>query len=201
MSCTIGSREQIWQDRIDEGMKEQGREIVASFPEAHSDSLVEHAAAIHAYVYQKIESENRDFASGDPRPMRMPRETWKLKKGNCQEISILIASLLKSAWGLEVRTLGLDHPEKSVGHRILEIGIPYHPEDVSEVLEAFYNRSLHTDNFPGYCMYSEGDNRAWFVADRNRECIGDISFLEKGGYIEDYGNGYEWCDIGDCYSI
>ena len=89
---------------------------------------------------------------------------------------------------------------ESVGHRILEIGIPYHPEDVSEVPEAFYNRSLHTDNFPGYCMYSEGDNRAWFVADRNRECIGDISFLEKGGYIEDYGNGYEWCNIGDCYS-
>jgi hypothetical protein len=201
MSKTKGSRGQFWRSNVDGSMQKAGRKIVECFPEARNHNEIERTAAIHAYVYQKIDGENRDFKSGNAREMRMPQETWRIGKGNCQEVSLLIASLLKSTPNAMVRTIGLDHPDKRVGHRILQVGFKYNRHQIAETVDAFYRRSHHVDGVAGSFFSQDESSRSWVVTDRNRECLGDISFLEKAGYIDKYGDKFTWQGKNDQYNL
>lgn len=197
MSKTQSSSENKWKARVDSDFQAMSRHILRYFPEARKSNCIEKAAALHLYVYEKVEFQTRDF-SDNPRDIRLPKECWK-SSGNCQEQTILLASLLKSVPELETRTKGLsDNQEGSVGHRTLEVRIPYAAGDFKQTLKDFYKRTHHFNGDPSELHWSrlKESNKIWMVADPTMSIhVGDLSSHRNKGYVVNSGGSWEWYQV------
>jgi hypothetical protein len=197
MSQTESAYTNKWKARVDSEFQAMSRHILRYFPEARKYNCIEKAAALHLYVYEKVDFQSRDFGN-NPRDIRRPKECWK-SSGNCQEQTILLASLLKSVPELETRTKGLSHnQERSVGHRTLEVRIPYAQQHVKQTLEKFYDRTHHFDRrfLNQHWVSLKESNEVWMVADPTMSSyLGDLSSHRRKGYLIHTGDGFEWYQV------
>ncbi|WP_049996357.1 transglutaminase-like domain-containing protein [Halococcus sediminicola] len=179
---------QRWQGYLNSDLTELASKITSQYG-VNPYSPVEHAAAIHYEVNKKVDYEPR-FKSSPSREMRSPLETWRVKAGNCQEKSLLTASLLSTIGGFRIRTVVLESDQGNK-HRVLEIKIPYHPQDVCETVWNFYKESSCTGSFKdtvGFEQHPEGEY-TWLIADSGTKYIGDLSHLERLGYVIEPSEG------------
>jgi hypothetical protein len=197
MSKTQSSSENKWKARVDSDLQAMSRHILRYFPEARKYNCVEKAAALHLYVYEKVDFQSRDF-DNNPRDIRRPKECWK-SSGNCQEQTILLASLLKSVPELETSTKALSHnQERSVGHRTLEVRIPYTGKYVNQKLERFYDRTNHFDGKLSRVHWTllEKSNEILMVADPTMSrYLGDLSSQRNKGYVVNRGGSWQWYQV------
>lgn len=201
MTQQQADRQQVWQSRVDPEFRHSAPQVLRQFPEARDYNPVEEAAAIHLYVRKIIDYEARDFGNS-PRDLRLPDECLRVGAGNCQEKVLLTASLLKAIHEIEVRTLGLSREDKRVGHRVLEIRFPYHPDDVCDVLDGFYDRTPHVSEPPLRYGYSHYRNQyLWMVADPGEDCLGELGHLRRLGYVVDTEGAWDWHRVDDTYEL
>ena len=185
---SVSQSTQSWQKYLSRNLNELAANILSRYG-VNPYSPVEHAAAIHYEVNKEVEYEPR-FKSSPSREMRSPLETWRVKAGNCQEKSLLTASLLSTIRGFRIRTVVLKSDDGG-SHRILEIKIPYHPKDVCDTVWNFYKESCCTGSFKdtvGFEQHPEGEY-TWLIADSGTEYIGDLSHLERMGYVFETKDG------------
>ena len=178
----VSQSTQCWQGYLNSDLNELASDITGRYG-VNPYSPVEYAAAIHYEVNRKVDYEPR-FKSSPSREMRSPLETWRVKAGNCQEKSLLTASLLSTIGGFRIRTVILESDDGG-SHRILEIKIPYHPEDVCETVWNFFKESCRTGSFKdtvGFEQHPEGEY-TWLIADSGTKYIGNLSHLERMGYV------------------
>lgn len=178
-------RKSIWQSRVDTNMQRPASQILDFYPEARDHSPVEKAAAIHHHVNTEIEYEKRDF-DNNPRDLRLPLECWNTGAGNCQEKSLVTASLLSGVGHYTVHTVALSR-EGGGKHRILEIEFPYHYNHVSNTLWDFYKRSDTTESFSDMIAFVRGDENTYtsVIADTGSAYLGDLGHLKSMGYVVD----------------
>ena len=197
MSQTESAYTNKWKARVDSDFQAMSHHILRYFPEARKYNCIEKAAALHLYVYKKVDFKPRDFGN-NPRDIRLPKECWK-RSGNCQEQTVLLASLLKSVPELETRTKALSHnQERSVGHRTLEVRIPYALKHVKQTLEKFYDRTHHFDgkSLKQHWVRLKESDEVWIVADPTMSSyLGDLSSHRRKGYLIDSCGGFEWFQV------
>lgn len=196
MSTSKNRPSNEWAHRIDSGLHRMSDHILQHFP-ACNGSYMDQIAALHLYVYEKVEYESRNFETS-PRSLRMPRECWR-RGGNCQEQIMLLASLLKTIPEVEMRTKGLtDNEQNRIGHRILEVRIPAGPDTFKSYLKDFYDRTQHFEGEPSKMSWSIVKNKddSWIVADPEfSSFLGDLSEHRKQGYVVDSDGSWTWHQV------
>lgn len=189
----------LWKERVDRDFCKMSDHILRYFPAVNDYSPIEKAAALHLYVYEKVDYELRD-----DRDFKPPKDCWR-SSGNCQEQTIILASLLKSMRKLEIRIRSLSHDQdREYGHQTLEIKFPYSPQDVTDSLENFYNRTRHfdqsTSEFSWSC--SKKDDYVWMVADPTMSThIGALSEHEEKGYVGSSSGSWDWYQVDSTWYL
>ena len=203
MAEAISDTANKWGKRVDTDLQVVSGYILQYFPSVSNRSYIKKVAALHLYVYEKVDYERRNFGN-DPRDMRMPKECWR-SSGNCQEQIVLLASLLKSVPELEMRTKALSHNRESdIGHRTFEVRFPYAPEDVKEVLKNFYQKTPHFDGSAPKMSWNRVKNKndTWIVADPTMSrCLGDLSSHRNKGYVTDTEDSWKWHQVDSKHSL
>lgn len=174
-----------WSSQINRDLNSLAVDILNLYPEVRSHSQIEAAAAIHYHINDTIEYEERSGSNGR-RDLRPPVECWNIGAGNCQEKSLLTASLLASLGPYTIHTLSLTSSEGGK-HRILEIEFCYHYSDVLEIIRDFYNRSEKTASYSdliGFCRDHDNTYTS-VIADTGSTHLGDYSNLISMGYVVD----------------
>ena len=182
-----------WKSRLDRNFSNMSDHILKYFPTVKDHCPIEKIAALHLYVYEKVDYELRE-----DRDFKPPKDCWRTS-GNCQEQTVLLASLFKSIVMVEARTKSLSHnQDREYGHRTLEVKFPYHPKKVTEILEDFYSRTQHfngsTSKF--VCSHNKKATHTWIIADPTMSNhMADTSSLEKKGYLNRNNRSWEWYKV------
>lgn len=177
------AQKQRWRSRVDRSFHEIAEQILQYYPGSNSYSTIEKTAALHQYVYHKIGFEAR-FNKSPSRPFRSPNGCLQAGKGNCQEKSILVASLLTGMQEIKARTVALTR-EGGNSHRILEIHFPYPPEIVCDTIRDFYDHSSKTTDKPRRIAFFRDWDKTytWIVADTGTRYLGSLDHLSRLGYV------------------
>ncbi|WP_276273646.1 hypothetical protein [Haloarcula litorea] len=130
-----------------------------------------------------------------------PGEMMHKLKGDCQDQSVLLASMYL-AGGLEVRFIRVDSPVGEL-HVLPEVYCPVSdPDLIADVLTEFYSRELGVGIGDVAWEKEAGRDGFWLIADPIfSEYVGDLSDLEHDGYVEFFGgNGdWEWVELFDVH--
>jgi hypothetical protein len=148
------------------------------------------AAGLHYLCSEASSFDNTGDRVFDPDEMLMRL------KGDCQDQSVLLASMYLAA-GLDVRFVRIDRPGGD-RHVLPEVYCPVSDSQLtSDVLKEFYRREVgESIGDVGWEGDREGSG-VWLVADPVfSRYVGDIRDLRRDGYIEvDGSGGWEWTDL------
>ena len=183
----------MWNRRLDRNFSSMADHILQYFHAVNDHSPIEKVAALHLYVYEKVDYElrvDRDF--------KPPKECWR-SSGNCQEQTVLLASLFESILTVESRTRSLSHDQdREYDHRTLEVKFLCPPQDVIENLRDFYSKTQHFSGPTSEFVWSHNKetNHTWMVADPIMSShLADTSSHEKKGYLNRANGSWDWYEV------
>jgi hypothetical protein len=187
--------EQLYRSNLNPDLKPVSKKILKKhFPGNVSWDAVKMTAALHLYVSDQIGYDSRDNWSGSGRrPFRSPVKAWK-NDGNCEEQSVLLASLLGSVRGVESKLVSVTRPDTGQRHLLVMSGFRLGADRVSEKLDSFYSS---IDGFISGSQYSwkTGAGVYWFICDAEfANHVGDRSSLTSSNYVTSTRDGWSWCD-------
>ena len=134
------------------------------------------------YVSDDIQY-GRDFVAS-------PTQTLVLKKGDCDDQAVLMASLL-SAVGIKNRMRVLVNTNNEA-HLVTEFCIDISMKDTfSDLLNGYYENLDENVINRNYWFFEEQDG-IWLLADTTRDYIADNGSLLRDGYMHQKGSKIEW---------
>lgn len=148
------------------------------------------AAGLHYLCSEASSFDNTGDRVFDPDEMLMRL------KGDCQDQSVLLASMYLAA-GLDVRFVRIDRPGGD-SHVLPEVYCPVSDSDlISDVFREFYSREIGESVGQVAFEGSRGRDGYWLVADPVfSRYVGDIRDLEQDGFIEvDSSGSWSWKDL------
>lgn len=156
-----------------------------------SPDVVYSAVMLHHHVRTEFDDQPRDHAV---EPLQTFSETWNRKGGNCEELSVLLCSLLRQVPGHRTRFITVDNPECQ-GHALLQITFTDldDPERVARLLRVAYKYVEEIDRSTGEIHWeTEGDDH-WFVVDPIKsDYVGDLSRHVEEGYVTKDDGTWQW---------
>jgi hypothetical protein len=150
-------------------------------------SALARSIALHNFVYRRVDSRDR---TGDD-PLRRFGEVLD-HGGNCEEKSILLASLLSRVEGVGVRFVTIER--QSVGHALLEIHVPHGDRDrQADRMRTLYDRTPEIGVSPQRISWEGYGGDDWLLADPEySRYLGDLQPLIDDGYARLTQNGESW---------
>jgi transglutaminase-like putative cysteine protease len=145
------------------------------------------AAVLHKVAARKIEY----HSSGSK--ISSPEDMVDLQSGDCQDQTVLLASMLLAA-GLDIRIIAARKIKENAGHVLVQVQLPDHtvPDQHTEI------RDTHESLFnyrPDRLAYTIINGEKYFLADPEfSDYIGDRSSL-VGEYIVEDGDDWEFHQI------
>jgi len=190
--------DQLYKSNLDYRMGPIVKKILEEhFNHISSWDAVKMCAALHFYCYHKLDYHTRDDYDGPGRrPFRSPTETWK-RGGNCEEQSILVASLLNMVKGTETKVLSVVTGDRSAAHLVPMVGFYLGGSKVYDKLESFYREDFHFRyNLRNGVHWTVDGDLSWFSSDSEFSVfLGDTESLADSGYVRDTGSGWNWIDV------
>ncbi|PSQ16367.1 hypothetical protein BRD00_11830 [Halobacteriales archaeon QS_8_69_26] len=154
------------------------------------------AVMLHHYVRTEFDDQPRDHAV---EPLQTFSETWHREEGNCEELSVLLCSLLRQVPDHRTRFVTVDNDECQ-GHALLQINFTGvdDPERVARLLRIAHKYIEEIDRSTDEIHWeTEGDDH-WFVADPIKsEYIGDVARHVDEGYVHTDGGAWQWHRVKD----
>lgn len=154
--------------------------------------VVYESVMLHDYVRNEIDDEPRDH---DTDPLKTFSETWNSGRGNCEEKSILLCSLLRKLPGHRTRFITVDNGRLE-GHALLEIAYTDldDPERVARLVRVAHEYIEEIDREATEIHWETDGDDHWFVLDPVKgEYVGDLSRHVEEGYVHRREDGtWEW---------
>lgn len=168
------------------------RKLMETFEGSEFPDWVVKAAALHFFVGSGAEYSLTGFDVSDP------DEMLQRLSGDCEDQSVLLASLYRSV-GLDFRILFVrSDPSSRQGHVLVEVYCPVPDRElVCGVLRKFYRRELGREVEELFFEERSGETGFWLLADPEFSYyLGDLWELKEEGYARDLGGGgWEWTDL------
>lgn len=186
--------EQLYRNSLNPDLKPVTKKILKKhFPRSISWDAVKMTAALHLYVSNQIGYESRDNWGGSGRrPFRSPVKTWK-KDGNCEEQSVLLASLLGSVRGIKSKLVNVTC-DTGQRHLLVMSGFRITTTKASEKLNHFYS-NVNVSVSGSQYSWKNGAGVHWFICDAEfSNYVGDRSSLTSSNYVVSTRNGWDWYD-------
>lgn len=179
---------------------EEVPDVIFDEYDVDTESWAEKAFFIHQVISEvAYESRHESFES---REFRDPKTIIE-EGGNCQEQSVLLASLLTLV-DITVLVVGLEGSDVE-NHLSLYCGAERNEESIAELVNLAYEHTELTENDAliseiyqqNGLGFSGGTEVQVFCCDPvMSNWIGDSRALEQQGYLQTLEDGYEWqCDV------
>ena len=184
----------VYRENFDYRMKPVVEKICdTAFPQVRSWDSVKIATAVHHYIYNKVSYESRG-SSPNRRRFRPPTESWH-KGGNCEEQTVMLASLFASINGVESKVLSVANTSDDY-HLLVFAGFDLPADGVKSRIKGFYSdyKTFGMGYDSGFSWQNDSSNGVtWFFADPEF-CVylGDTGSLKRDGYVVDTGGGWKW---------
>lgn len=180
----------IYHDRINTEKTWPTQEILSNY-NTKVQTAVERTTLLHHYLYNEIKYIPKPIRTSNP---KTPVQTLERKGGNCEEQSILLASLLSQITGVQARILSIQNPEE-YNHVLLETHFPHSsPEDVVDTVKEIYAEHDRLQETPD-ALYAEQDSeqRTWFITDPEQShWLGDMNSLFNSDWAHKTENSWQW---------
>jgi len=154
--------------------------------------VVYESVMLHHYVRNEIADEPRDHATD---PLKTFSETWNSGRGNCEEKSILLCSLLRGLSGHRTRFVTVDNGRLE-GHALLEIAYTGFddPERVARLVRVAHEFVEEIDREASDIHWETDGGDHWFVLDPVKsEYVGDVARHVEEGYVHRREDGtWNW---------
>lgn len=186
--------EELYRSNLDYRLRPVVKKILEdTFSHIGDWDAVKITAALHYYIAEKVGYESRG-SSPNRRRFRPPTEAWKMG-GNCEEQSVLLASLFASVRGVDSKLISVGKPDGS-NHLLVFSGYVLSSDRVLEKLKEFYRTDYHFDyEFGSGFSWQMRDDVCWIFSDPEFSTyIGDTGSLTHDGYVIDTDDGWEWYD-------
>lgn len=195
--------EDLYRKNVDSRLGPVAKKILHSgFPFFYEWDAVKISAALHYYVAEKVSYEPRG-RSPVRRRFRPPTECWE-KGGNCEEQSVLLASLFGSVRGVESRWVSVRKRGGGGDHLLVFAGYRLDSKGVEQRLKDFYDGSENFDkSYRNGFAWQNRDGVSWFFADPEfSSYIGDYGSLERDDYLWMLSDSnWEWWDKNYEYKV
>lgn len=184
-------------DRYEERVTDECYGLVSEIVEGYTvdhptPRVVYESVMLHHYVRNEIVDEPRDHAVD---PLKTFSETWNSGRGNCEEKSILLCSLLRKLPDQRTRFVTVDNGRLE-GHALLEIAYTEFddPERVARLVRVAHEFVEEIDQEAGEIHWETDGGTHWFVLDPVKsDYVGDLSRHVEEGYVHKREDGtWNW---------